>query len=334
MFAGLLPHEMTHSWNGKYRRPAGLATPTYQEPMKGELLWVYEGLTQYLGAVLTARSGLLTPEQYREALALTAATMDIQAGRSWRPLADTAVAAQLLYEARPDWAAWRRGVDFYPESELLWLEADAIIRRQTQGKKSLDDFCRAFHGGASGPPKVVTYTFEDVVAELNRVAPHDWAGFWKTRLETTVPRAPLAGIEAAGWKLAYTDDLPGMLRAADEANGTTDERYSIGIVVRGDGSIPDVIPGLAAARAGVGPGAKLVGVNGRRWSRDVLRDAIRATKSGEKLELLVENGDSFEMPRLDYTGGLRYPRLERDPGKPDLLSQIIAARAAAAKATR
>jgi predicted metalloprotease with PDZ domain len=328
MLAGLLPHEMTHSWNGKHRRPAGLATPNFQEPMKGELLWVYEGLTEYLGQILTARSGLLTPEQYREQLALTAATMDLQAGRSWRPLADTAVAAQLLYDARSDWAAWRRGVDFYPESELLWLEADALIRRQTQGKKSLDDFCRAFHGGASGPPKLVTYTFEDVVAELARIAPYDWAGFWKSRLEATQPRAPLGGIEAAGWKLAYTDALPEMLRAADEVNHTTDERFSIGIVVHEDGSIPDVIPNTPAARAGVGPGVKLVAVNGRQWSKDVLRDAIRATKSGEKLELLVENGDYFETRRLDYADGLRYPRLTREETRPDLLSQIIASRAA------
>ena len=331
MLAGLLPHEMTHSWNGKYRRPAGLATPNFQDPMKGELLWVYEGLTEYLGQILTARSGLLTPEQYREQLALTAATMDLQAGRSWRPLADTAVAAQLLYDARADWSAWRRGVDFYPESELLWLEADALIRRETQNKKSLDDFCRAFLGGASGPPKLVTYTFEDVVAALARIAPYDWAGFWKSRLETTQARAPLGGIEAAGWKLAYTDALPDMLRAADEANRTTDERFSIGILVREDGSIPDVIPNTSAARAGVGPGVKLVAVNGRAWSKDVLRDAIRATKAGDKLELLVENGDYFETRRLDYADGLRYPRLTRDGSRPDVLSQIIASLAAAAK---
>ncbi|HEV2064139.1 MAG TPA: M61 family peptidase, partial [Thermoanaerobaculia bacterium] len=157
-FAGLLGHEMTHSWNGKYRRPAGLATGNYHDPMKGDLLWVYEGLTTYLGHILTARDGELTPEQFREQLAGIAATMDYQAGRSWRPLSDTAVAAQRLYEARSDWGAWRRGVDFYPESELLWLEADTVIRNESKGRKSLDDFCRAFLGGASGPPRVATYT--------------------------------------------------------------------------------------------------------------------------------------------------------------------------------
>ena len=331
MLAGLLPHEMTHSWNGKYRRPAGLATPTYQEPMKGELLWVYEGLTEYLGQVLTARSGLLSAEQYREALALTAASMDLQGGRVWRPLSDTAIAAQLLYNARADWAAWRRGTDFYPESELLWLEADTIIRRETKGAKSLDDFCRAFLGGESGPPKVVPYTYEDVVAELNRVAPYDWKGFWAARIATATPRAPLSGIENAGWKLTYGADRPDMLRAADEANHTADERFSIGILVTDDGTIPDVIPDSASSKAGVAPGVRLTAVNGRRYSRDVLRDAVQATKSGGKLELLVENGEFFETHRLDYAGGLRYPTLERVSQTPDVLSQIIAARAAAGK---
>jgi predicted metalloprotease with PDZ domain len=331
LLAGLLPHEMTHSWNGKYRRPAGLATPTYQEPMKGGLLWVYEGLTEYLGQILTARSGLLSAEQYREALALTAASMDLQGGRAWRPLSDTAVAAQLLYNARADWAAWRRGTDFYPESELLWLEADTIIRRETKGARSLDDFCRAFLGGPSGTPAVVPYTYEDVLAELNRVTPYDWKGFWATRVSAATPRAPLSGIENAGWKLVYGTERPDMLRAADEANRTTDERFSIGILVNDDGTIPDVIPDSPSSKAGVAPGAKLTAVNGRRYSRDVLRDAIQATKSGDKLDLLVENGEFFETYRIAYTGGLRYPALERVSQKPDVLSQIIAPRAPAPK---
>jgi predicted metalloprotease with PDZ domain len=329
ILAGLLPHEMTHSWNGKYRRPAGLATATYQEPMKGELLWIYEGLTEYLGDVLTGRSGLLTAPQYRDALALTAASMDLQGGRRWRPLEDTAVAAQLLYDARPDWAAWRRGTDFYPEGELLWLEADTIIRRETKAAKSLDDFCRAFFGGTSGPPKVVPYALEDVLRELNRVAPYDWKGFWAARVPAVAPRAPLSGIENAGWKLAYSTERSDMLRAADEVNRTIDERFSIGILVEDDGTIPDVIPDSPAARAGVAPGVRLAAVNGRRYSREVLRDAIQATKAGGKLELLVENAEFFETHRIEYSGGLRYPTLERVPEAPDVLSQIIAPRAAA-----
>ena len=322
VMAGLLPHEMSHSWNGKYRRPADLAIGSFSEPMRGGLLWVYEGLTEYLGQILTARSGLLTPEQYREALALTAAEMDHQKGRSWRPLQDTAVAAQILYGARSDWASWRRGVDFYPESELLWLEADTVIRRETKGRKSLDDFCRLFHGGGSGAPKVVPYTFDDVMSALGQIAPYDWKTFWRTRLDRTEPGAPLAGLEAGGWKLVYTEEIPEMQKAAEGVRKATDVRYSIGISVRQNGTILDVIPESPAARAGVAPGMKLVAVNGRRWSREILRDAIKRSRT-RPIALLVENGEFFQSVRLDYAGAERYPHLERDPGKPDLLSQIV-----------
>lgn len=339
--ASLLPHEMTHSWNGKYRRPADLAIGSFQEPMHGDLLWVYEGLTEYLGQILTARSGLLSPEQYREALALTAAEMDHRGGRQWRPLADTAVAAQILYDARSDWASWRRGVDFYPESELLWLEADTIIRRETKGSRSLDDFCRAFHGGRSGPPQVAGYTFDDVVKGLEAVARFDWRAFWNARLQTTQPGAPLEGLRASGWKLGYGEAVPEMQQAVEEVRKVTDVRYSIGVSISEEGRIPDVLPGSPAAAAGIGPGMRLVAVNGRRWSREILREAIRATKSGKPLELLVENTDYFKSYRLEYTGGERYPFLSRDESKPDLLSRIIqpltappASPARAAAATR
>jgi predicted metalloprotease with PDZ domain len=320
--AGLLPHEMAHSWNGKYRRPAGLQPGHFQEPMRGDLLWVYEGLTEYLGQVLTARSGLLTPEQYRESLAMTAAAMDSQKGRSWRPLVDTAVAAQVLFQSRSDWAAWRRGTDFYEESELLWLEADTIIRHESTSRHTLDDFCRLFHGGQTGPPKVVPYSFEDVLAGLNQVVPYDWKTFWTSHLDATTPRAPLDGIAASGWRLAYGPEPTEMQRSAEAARKELDARYSIGIIVEDDGDISDVIPDSPAARAGVGPGVKIVAVNGRRYTRDVLRDALKASGK-QPIELLVENGDFFRSHRLEYVGGERYPRLERDESKPDVLSQIV-----------
>jgi predicted metalloprotease with PDZ domain len=333
MMAGLLPHEMAHSWNGKYRRPADLAIGSFQEPMRGDLLWVYEGLTEYLGQVLAARSGLLTPEQYREDLALTAAEMDHQKGRAWRPLQDTAVAAQVLFGARSDWTAWRRGVDFYPESELLWLEADTIIRLESRGRKSLDDFCRLFHGGASGAPKVVPYGFDDVVSALHQILPYDWKKFWRARLDSTGPGAPLAGLTESGWKLVYTREISDMQRAAEDTRRLTDVRYSLGLSVREDGAIPDVLPESPAASAGVGPGMRLVAVNGRRWSPAILRDAIK--RSGSRaIELLVENGEFFKTLRLDYAGPERYPHLERDTARPDLLSPILrplASRASDAK---
>ncbi len=311
--AGLLPHEMTHSWNGKYRRPAGLAPGTFEVPMQGELLWVYEGLTEYLGQVLTARSGLLTPEEYRESLALTAAGMDYQRGRKWRPLLDTTIAAQVLYDSREDGGAWRRSVDFYDEGELLWLEADTIIRRETKGARSLDDFCRLFHGGTSGPPQVVPYAFDDVVSALQKTAPYDWRGFWRGRLESPTSGAPLGGVTGAGWSLVYSDAVPQM-----------HVRYSIGLVLDEAGRIAEVIPASPADRAGMSAGAKLVAVNGRRWSSQGLRQAIRETKTGpHPIEMLVENGEFFSTYRLEYDGGERYPRLEPVAGAPDVLSTII-----------
>lgn len=320
----LLPHEMVHSWNGKYRRPAGLATPDYQQPMEGELLWVYEGLTTYLGDVLATRSGLWTNETYREELAGDAAALDNEPGRTWRPLSDTTVAAQLLYRARGEGSAWRRRVDFYPEGELIWLEADTIIRRQSHGQHSLDDFCKEFYGAPSGPPKVVPYTFEDIVNALNKILPYDWRGFFEKRVYSIEPRAPLGGIENAGWRLAYTNDVPAALKMWEGARKLTDVRYSLGLTVQNGESTVDVIPESPADQAGVGPGMKLVAVNGRRWTPEILRTAIKqALTNSAPIELLVENDDYFKTCRVDYHGGEKYPCLERDSASPDLLSEIL-----------
>jgi len=320
----LLPHEMTHSWNGKYRRPAGLATADYHQPMKGELLWVYEGLTDYLGAVLATRSGIWTNEVFREYLALEAAWLDSARGRTWRPLADTAVAAQLLYLARDEGAGWRRSVDFYEEGDLIWLEADTIIRKRTEGRRSLDDFCKKFHGGQSGPPKVVPYTREDVARTLNEIASYDWEGFFQTHIDSTNSHAPLEGLEGAGWRLAYTNTVPERLKARETQRKITDVSFSLGFSVKESGSIIDVIPGSPADKAGVGPAMKLVAVNGRKWTPEVLRGAIKTAQTNiAPIELLVENEDFFVSCKADYHGGEKYPVLERDASRPDLLDEIV-----------
>jgi predicted metalloprotease with PDZ domain len=322
--AGLLPHEFAHSWNGKYRRPAGLATRNYQDPMVGDLLWVYEGLTEYLGEVLTARSGLWTAEQYRESMAATAAMLDHRAGRSWRPLEDTARSVQILRLQGPAWQSWRRGLDYYPEGVLIWLEVDTIIRQQTQGQKSLNDFCRLFHGGESGPPKVVPYTFDDVVKTLNQVTPYDWAGLLKTLVNSTNPHAPLGGIERGGWRLVYNDQPNLFIKTADKVRKSVDASYSLGFVVREDGSLSDVIYGSPAYAAGIGPGMQLVAINGRAWSKDVLQDALRASKdSKEPMDLLIENAKFFKTYSIAYHDGIRNPHLERAEGA-DLLGGILA----------
>jgi predicted metalloprotease with PDZ domain len=327
--AGLLPHEMTHSWNGKYRRPAGLATPDFQQPMQGELLWIYEGLTTYYGRVLSVRSGLWTPEDFRQALALDAARLDRAPGRTWRPLADTAVAAQTLYGARKEGSSWRRGTDFYPEGALIWLEADTLIRRQTQGRRSLDDFCRQFCGGQDGPPRVVPYTFDDVVAALDQVAPYDWRGFFQARVYAANPRAPLGGLTNAGWRLAYTNAPSPMLKSAESARKYTDLSFSLGLALKPDGTIQDVIPGSPADRAGLSPGPKLLAVNGRRWSPETLRRAAAAAATNSApIELLCEDDDFFRTCKVAEPAGDRYPWLERDAKAPDLLGDILKPRAA------
>ena len=325
--AGLLPHEYVHSWNGKYRRPADLATPDYQQPMQDDLLWVYEGLTNYLGTVLTARSGLLTAEENREDLAMTAAALDHTPGRVWRNLQDTADAAPQLYFSPQAWHSWRRGVDFYDEDTLNWLWVDVIIRQQTKGRKSIDDFCKLFHGAPSTPPMVKTYTFDDVVNTLNQVAAYDWRGFWTERLTNHGPGAPLGGIEGSGWKVVYDDTPTEMEKDAEGGFHFVNAAYSIGLELREDGAVADTIEGTPAAKAGIGPGMKLIAVNGRQYSAEVLRDALKAGKTASApLELLVENADYYKTFKLDYHGGELYPHLVRDEARPDLLSEIYKAK--------
>src|SRR5580658_4740431 len=324
MEAGLLPHEYVHSWNGKYRRPADLATPDYQQPMQDDLLWVYEGLTNYLGTVLTARSGLLTPEQARADLALTAATLDHTPGRSWRNLQDTADAAPQLYFSPHAWESWRRSTDFYDEDTLNWLWVDVIIRQQSKGAKTIDDFCHLFHGAPSTAPMVKPYTFDDVVNTLNQVVTYDWRAFWTERLTNHSPGAPLGGIEGSGWKVVY-DETPSAMDSA--ARRSVNAIYSLGLALSSDGSIGDTVEGMPAAKAGIGPGMKLVAVNGRRFSPDVLREALKAAKNGSApIELLVENTDYYKTYKIDYHGGEKYPHLVRDDSKPDLLSEILKAK--------
>jgi len=323
--ASLVPHEFIHSWNGKCRRPTGLATPNYQEPMIGDLLWVYEGLTDYLGNLLAERSGLLNAEQYRESLAATAAMLDHRTGRTWRPLEDTARSVQTLRMLlTPGWQNWRRSLDYYPEGELIWLEVDSIIRQQTHGQRSLNDFCHRFHGGESGPPRVVPYTFEDVVRALNEVAPHDWAQLLHERVSATSEHAPLGGIERGGWKLVYSDRPNVFTHAAEEKFKFADFTYSLGFSAGEDGKIADVIVGSPAHRAGIGPGMKLVAVNERKWSPPVLHAAIKAAQtSNQSVELLVENAQFFKTYSVDYHDGEKNPHLERVAGQPDVLGDIL-----------
>jgi predicted metalloprotease with PDZ domain len=320
----LLPHEMTHSWNGKYRRPSGLATPDYQKPMEGDLLWVYEGMTDYWGNILAARAGLWNKQQFLDETADLAAALDHTPGRSWRPLQDTADAAQILYSSPDEFESWRRTVDYYPEGFLIWLEADTVIRQQTHGQKSLNDFCRIFHGGGNTLPKVIPYTFDDVVNTLYQVTPYDWRKFLRERLDTYGPGAPLGGITNGGWKLVYDDNPSEFTKTMEHVRKAVDARFSIGLALDDKGGIRDVIYDSPAWKAGIAPGAMLVAVNGRKFDPDILRDALKAGKgSAANLELLVANGNFYKTFTLNYHDGEKYAHLVRDESKPDILSEII-----------
>jgi predicted metalloprotease with PDZ domain len=322
----LLPHEFTHSWNGKYRRPAGLATSDYQQPMIGDLLWVYEGLTQYFGDVLAVRSGLWTPEQYRGMLAGKAAQLDNWPGRTWRDLQDTATMAQVLYGTGGGWESWRRNVDYYPEGDLLWLDVDTTIRKLSGDKKSLNDFAAAFESlGGNTPPRVVPYTFNDIVAALNAVVPNDWAAFLHQRLDSNAPGAPLGGIENGGYKLTYQPRPNPWDEMQNTQNGSFNFWYSLGLHVDGGGTLTDVLKGGPADKSALGPGMRLVAVNGRGFTPALLRAAVNDAEgtNAPPIELIVENAGYYSVIKVDYHGGERYPILERVPNTPDTLDEIL-----------
>ncbi len=322
--ASLLPHEFTHSWNGKYRRPAGLVTSTYRQPMKGELLWVYEGLTEYASTILTVRSGLWNADQFLGNLADSAAAMNARPGRTWRDLQDTATSAQTLYETVDAWDNWRRSVDYYPEGALIWLEVDVKIRKLSNGKKSLNDFCARFlgYGGDTGP-KLVPYTFDELVANLNAVQPFDWTAFLNERLTTNRPEAPLQGITEGGYKLEFTDTENEITRDNESYERGVNAWYSLGFKTS-DLSIQDVLVGSLADQASLGPGMKLIAINGRRATDELLHNAIRDAKgSQDPIEVIVENQGFFRVLKLDYHAGEKYPHLTREGKSPTILDELM-----------
>jgi len=323
----VLSHEYTHSWNGKYRRPAGLATADFATPMKGELLWVYEGLTDYLGNVLGTRCGFMTPDQYHDYIAGVAARLDTTSGRQWRATADTAVGISGL-QGGSAWANWRRSSDYYQEGDLVWLDVDTTIRKLTNDRKNLHDFLTIFlasHG--STPPQIVPYDFNELVRDLNQVVPHDWAEFLRERVYQIQPHANFEGIEQGGYKVVYTDKPSAYEKISLFGRASTSAInvwYSIGISIGSDGVISDVRVGGPADKARLAPGEKLLGVNGKVYSNDALLAAINAGKSSTTpIQLIVQNDTLLTPVSLDYHDGPRYPTLVRVEGTPDLLDEIL-----------
>jgi predicted metalloprotease with PDZ domain len=327
----LLPHEFFHSWNGKALRPSGLVNGGYETPMKDDLLWVYEGLTNYYGELLSARAGLITPQEWFDEIAADAMVVS-QPGRSWRPLQDTADAAPFLYVAGGGWAGWRRqqpnGVpSFYDEGTLIWLEADVTIRNLTKGRKTLDDFCAAFFGqNDNGKVWVKPYEVDDVYRALDGVAPYAWRAFFERQLQSKNTDIPIGGVERGGFKLTFTD-AANLFTDPWTLDGGLTAFGSLGIHVMADGTVDDAWPGRPAYAAGISNGMKIVAVNGRRFSVDELKRALAASKDTKApLEFIVDNAGYFKVANVDYHGGLRYPHLERVSGTDDVLTMISSRR--------
>ena len=325
----LVPHEYAHSWNGKFRRPADLWAPDFNTPTRNSLIWVYEGLTMYWGEVLAARSGMIGMADMQERFARLAAwAQHGTPGRTWRNLQSTTDDEITIGRRLPmEWPSWQRKRDYYEEGALVWLDVDTRIRELSGGQRSLDDFARGFFGVEDGRVAPLLYTFADVVAELQRVQPFDWATLLRTKLDTVGPEAPLDGLSRAGWRLAWSELQSDTAKAMDGFFESADFRYSLGLGIGKQGRIDDVLWDGPAFKAGLAKGLTLMAVNLRAYKPDVLKDAITAAKSGtQPIELLLKDGNDFRIVRIDYRGGLRYPKLERIERSEDLLTPILSAK--------
>jgi predicted metalloprotease with PDZ domain len=323
----VVAHEFTHSWDGKFRRPADLWTPDYRQPMGGSLLWVYEGQTQFWGNVLDARAGIVSKEEALDALASVAATYANQAGKAWRPLVDTTEDPVIARRAPAPWPTWQRSEDYYSEGQLIWLDVDSLIRERSRGKRSLDDFARAFYGMRDRDWGELTYDFDDVVAALNKVEPYDWATFLHQRVDAVAPEAPLDGIKRGGYKLVYTDKPGTWWKSREKSRKSTDLSYSIGLTVGREGAVTRVMWDSPAFAAGVTIGSKLLAIDGHSYSDDDLKQAIKDATASKPITLLIQQGSYFRTVTIAWTGGLRYPHLEKiDSKAPSSLDALYTAR--------
>lgn len=321
---GLLPHEFVHSWNGKFRRPAGTWTPDYRTPVQNELLWVYEGQTSFWDVVIGARSGVVPKDVALGEIASSAAYYSVQSGRQWRPLIDTVNQPIVGYNRPVLYPSYQRATDYYSESSLLWLDVDTLIRERTGGRRSLDDFARTFFGFRSGDWGVVTYDFDDVAEALNRVAPYDWAGFLRTRVEQPAP-APVAGIERGGYRLVWKDEPNAYDASAMKRSKALNLSYSLGFTAGPGGKVSNVIWDGAAHRAGVTPGSIVVAVNGREYSDEEIKSAVEAAEGGrEPVRLLLKDGGRYREVPVAWHGGLRFPHLEKAVRGTALLDRVLA----------
>ena len=318
----LLSHEFNHSWDGKFRRGADLATPNFNVPMGDSLLWVYEGQTQFYGQVIAARSGLMTQDQSKDVWAMVAASYDRgRPGLAWRTIQDTTNDPTIAQRRPLSYRNYQMSEDYYSAGQMVWLDVDTRIRELTKNRKSLDDFAKAFYGIDDGSYKVAPYTFDDVVKTLNGVVAYDWAPYLRERLDGH--KGPIDGIARSGWKLVYNDKPSEAVKAAEMRRKSVDLTYSVGLSLSAKGEIGDVLWDSPAFNAGISPGMTITAVNGKEFSGDAIKDAVKAK---QPFDLLVKNFDSYKTVRIDYTGGLVYPHLERDTSRADWLSELLKAK--------
>ncbi|HZV17113.1 MAG TPA: peptidase M61 [Sphingobium sp.] len=328
----LLAHEFTHSWNGKYRRPALLWTPDFTTPMQDDLLWLYEGQTQFWGYVLAARAGLLSKAEALDSLAQIAARLEAVPGRAWRPLADTTLDPVIAARRPKAWQSWQRAEDYYNEGMMLWLEADAILRRESKGAKGLDDFARAFFGMNDGDWGVLTYSRQDVIDTLESLAPYDWAGFLRERVDQPTRDATTAPLRLSGYRLVYGETPNAATKALETKGKLVDQSYGAGFVVGNNGVVQAVVWDSPAFKAGVTIGTDIVAVGSIEYSADLLRSALRQTSDGRNpLSLLIKQGKRYRTITLDYSGGLRYPRLQNPGGEESSLDRLLSSRTGEAR---
>lgn len=312
---GLLPHEFTHSWDGKFRRGATSWTPDYRTPIRNEMLWVYEGQTQFWGYVLSARSGLFTKEQLLEAWAAIAADLDARKGREWRPLIDTTNDPIITPRAPKGWVSYQRSEDYYNEGMLVWIEIDAKIRELTKGQKGIDDFAKAFFGGRSGDYGQKTYVYADIVSALNAVVAHDWKSLLDARLNENASGAPLGGFTQSGYKLVFSEKPNIFMKDGEGRSKNLNLNYSLGMVVGNDGNISQVLWGGNAFKNGLSVSDKIIAINGKPWGKDAAIEEINGAKGGNKpIQLIIQADGRYKVMDFEYYDGIRYPHFEKTGG--------------------
>jgi predicted metalloprotease with PDZ domain len=321
----VLAHEFLHAWNGKFRRERGSCVSSFDTPIRGELMWVYEGLTQYWGEVVAVRSGLWSADRYIGLLAQAAGKSALVKGRAWRPVQDTTLDPIIAARSDLPWLSWQRSEDYYSDGKLVWLDVDTLIRERSGEKRSLDDFGRAFFGGCQGEVQTIPYELEDILRVLEEICPYDWDQFFHRHIAERREQPPFGGIERGGYRLVFKEQPNDFHRDADKQEGLLDLGHSLGLSLDTEGKIKEVIWDGPAFRAGATAGSQVLAVNGWTFSDNAMQTALAACRQSGVTRLLVRRLKHCEELEIRYDGGPRYPHLVRNQEMPRL-GDILKAR--------